>query len=1009
MGQKRRQLQVMPFTALKSKGIPLRTILIVPFVVLMLTAVGLTGYLAFRDGRLAVHDVATQLRGEISSKIQRHLQSYLNTPRLINKINAAALEQGLLASDDVPAMEHYFWEQIQVFDSVTSIYFGNPRGGLVDAGREGAKGTSYVIATDGFTRGPFRKYATDSQGRRVDLLLTVPDFDARSRPWYSRAAKTGRDAWSDIYILFTGQDMAIAASRPVYDTQGGLLGVVSSDIFLSQLSGFLQELKIGKTGEAFIVERSGLLVASSTGEALFSQASSGQSRQRLNAMASGTPLVNSGVGKLTEQFGGLDKIDRSHSYQFSADGQRYLAQVTPLLEGSGLDWLIVVAIPEVDFMARINANARLTLLLILALLVLTVGSGIFGARWLMRPLVHLSHVARNLIQGRAVSPVKHSRIREIAELTHSFNTMTHWLEKSLNDLNREIGEHRQSEERLQNIIEGTQAATWEWQVQSGELRVNERWAEIIGYRLEELLPVTYATWERYVHPEDRVRANDRLKRHFSGELDYYECEVRVRHKQGHWVWVMDRGKLIARTEDGAPLLMVGFHADISQLKESQASLDHLAHHDPLTGQPNRLLLSERMQHAIQRAERHGIPLAVIFIDLDHFKHINDSLGHPIGDQLLQHVALALRSAVRAEDTVARIGGDEFVLLLEEIEGVDNATQVAQKVMALFDRPFMLENQEISVSASLGICLYPRDGRDPDTLLRNADAAMYRAKEAGRNNYHFYTEELTRKSIERVQMENYLRQAIKGEELYLVYQPQVALQSGRVIGVEALIRWRHAQLGMVSPARFIPLAEESGLIHPIGEWVLHTACRQGREWLDQGVDFGRIAINISGRQIQQGRLPEQVKRLLEETGFPADCLELEVTEGFIMRQAEAAIDQLRKLRELGVVLAIDDFGTGYSSLSYLKQLPIHKLKVDQSFVRDIPEDPNDMAITAAVIAMGLSLGLSVIAEGVETGEQVEFLIQHACQEGQGYLFSRPIRAEQLVEFLAQRACNVNPDD
>jgi diguanylate cyclase (GGDEF)-like protein/PAS domain S-box-containing protein len=998
----------MWFAAHKSKGVPLRVILIVPFVLLMLFMVGLTGYLAFRDGRLAVQDVAAQLRNEISSKIQRHLQSYLATPELINRINASVIEQGLLDVNNPVAMERYFWKQIQVFDSVTSIYFGNTRGGLADAGREGADGALYLITTDDFGSGPFRKYAADSQGRRGELLLTVPDFDARSRPWFARAAASGQVAWSDIYILFTGQDLAIAASRPVYDGDGGLLGVVSSDIFLSQLNGFLWELAVGKTGEAFIIERSGLLVASSSGEPLFSGAAQDRPRQRLAASVSANPVVREAVHQLTGQFGELAGLDQGRPYRFSLDGEHYFAQVTPLLEGSGPDWLILVVIPEADFMARINANARLTLMLILLLLGFTVASGILGARWLSRPLLRLGQAANDLIIGQPAGPVGRSRIREIDDLSGSFSTLTRWLEQSLADLNREIGDRRRAEERLQSIIEGTQAATWEWRVPSGELSVNERWAEIIGYRLETLPPVTFATWERYVHPDDLVRSNDLLQRHFSGELDYYECEVRMRHQAGHWVWVLDRGKLISRTEDGAPLLMVGIHVDISQIKESQADLDHLAHHDALTGLPNRLLWTERLDHAIRRAERHDVSLAVIFIDLDNFKHINDSLGHPMGDLLLQKVATALQGILRAEDTIARIGGDEFVLLFEEIAGAEAAIVMARKLMALFDRPFVLDGQEISATASLGICLYPGDGKDPDALLRNADAAMYRAKEAGRNNYHFYTEELTRRSIERVRMENALRQALKTDELHLVYQPQVDLRTGRVVGVEALIRWQHAEMGLVMPDRFIALAEESGLIHPIGEWVLRTACRQGRAWLDRGVEFGRIAINISGRQIQQGLLPQQVRRLLEETGLPAASLELEVTEGFIMRQAEAAIDQLAELRGLGVTLAIDDFGTGYSSLSYLKQLPIHKLKIDRSFVRDIPDDPNDMAITAAVIAMGISLGLTVIAEGVESDAQVDFLCQHDCHEGQGYLFSPPIRAEAMAAFLSARVVAADPD-
>jgi len=678
-------------------------------------------------------------------------------------------------------------------------------------------------------------------------------------------------------------------------------------------------------------------------------------------------------------------------------------------------------------------------------------------------------------------------------------------------------------QRLQDIIEATHVGTWEYNVRTGDFAVNERWAGMLGYALDELAPVSVATWRRLAHPGDRVEAERLLARHFAGELEHYQCELRMRHKHGHWVWVQVRGRLLSRTEAGEPLVIAGTHADvterrqaeerlrlaasvfestdegvvitdaggrildvnrafveitgyareeliggsprllqsgrhdetfyagmwrsiteagrwrgelwnrrkdgslypqwltissvkdeagaithyvgvcsdISQFKRSQEQLDFLAHHDALTGLPNRLLLAERLEHALQRAERRRSQVAVAFLDVDHFKHINDSLGHSTGDELLKSVAQALVAAVRKEDTVARIGGDEFVLVLEDIGAAEEVTAIAAKLMGVFEESFAIEDQEIRVTPSIGICLYPRDGRDPDALLSNADAAMYRSKEEGRNGYHFYTEELTRKAFERVRLENGLRQAVARGELHLHYQPQLDLLSGAIVGVEALLRWRHPELGQISPARFIPLAEDSGLIGPIGRWVLQHACATAREWLDQGLAFGRVAVNIAGPQINSGKLPADVRAVLAETGLPADRLELEITESFIMQQAELAIAQLEELRELGVTLSIDDFGTGYSSLSYLKKLPIDKLKLDQSFVRDIPGDSNDAAISAAVIAMGHSLGLGVLAEGVETEAQLAFLAEHRCAEAQGYLFARPMPASEVSAFLAAR--------
>jgi diguanylate cyclase (GGDEF)-like protein/PAS domain S-box-containing protein len=523
--------------------------------------------------------------------------------------------------------------------------------------------------------------------------------------------------------------------------------------------------------------------------------------------------------------------------------------------------------------------------------------------------------------------------------------------------------------------------------------VNRAFTEITGYEKEEVMG-----------------QNPKILNSGRHDIDFYRTMWQSLEESGRW-----RGEIWDRRKDGGlfPVWQtissvtdengvlshyVSVFTDISHIKHSQEQLDHLAHHDALTDLPNRLLLNERLEQAIRRAERHGSQLAVIFLDLDNFKHINDSLGHPAGDRLLQIVANYLQESIRQEDTVARIGGDEFVVLMEDIGRPANAGIAAEKLMSIFDAPVELEGRDIAVTASLGVSLYPRDGVEPAMLLRNADAAMYRAKAEGRNAYQFYTAELTLNAFERIFLESSLRLAIDREELLLLYQPQVDLGSGKITGVEALVRWQHPELGIVSPVKFIPMAEESGLIFPIGNWVLQNACRQAKTWLDQGLEFGRMAINIAGPQIQRGDLVQQVERALMDTELPARCVELEVTEGFIMREAEHAIKQLKKLGDLGLTLAIDDFGTGYSSLNYLKQLPIHKLKIDQSFVRDIPDDPNDVAISTAVVAMGKSLGLTVIAEGVETKEQEHFLREMGCEEVQGYLYSEPVNAKELEKLL-----------
>jgi diguanylate cyclase (GGDEF)-like protein len=446
---------------------------------------------------------------------------------------------------------------------------------------------------------------------------------------------------------------------------------------------------------------------------------------------------------------------------------------------------------------------------------------------------------------------------------------------------------------------------------------------------------------------------------------------------------------------------IGAFLDITARKQAEEQVRNLAYHDALTGLPNRLLFQDRLALAVAQAHRHRQGLAVLFLDLDRFKVINDSLGHTVGDRLVREVAARLRTCVREGDTVARLGGDEFTLLLPHVGQAVDAAKVAKKVLDLVRIPFDIDARELFVTASMGISLYPDDGVDAETLVKNADTAMYRAKEQGRDLYQLYTPAMNATALERLALESSLRRALSQDELVLHYQPIFDVAAQRVQGVEALLRWHHPELGLVPPADFIPLAEVTGLILPMGPWVLRTACAQARAWQERQPGLS-VAVNLSARQFQEASLVAQVTDALADSGLDPRCLQLEITESSAMQNAQTAIQTLRELKALGVGLSIDDFGTGYSSLSYLKRFPIDTLKIDQSFIRDIGRDPDDAAIASAIIALAHTLKLTVVAEGVETAGQLAFLAAHGCDRSQGYLLSRPLPADRCSELLSAPA-------
>ncbi len=610
-----------------------------------------------------------------------------------------------------------------------------------------------------------------------------------------------------------------------------------------------------------------------------------------------------------------------------------------------------------------------------------------------------------------------ARVMQTEQAKHNFvepielpDGSQHWLETSKIPLRdgqgqivgvlgvfQDITERLQSEERLlqaAKVFESTTDGVVITDAETHIVAVNRAFTEITGYGEAEARGHT-----------PRLLQSGRHDEHF------YQSVWNSIKQTGSWsgeIWNRRKGGEvypewlnISAVRDEAERLTnyVGVFSDLSQVKRSEEELEQLAHYDPLTGLPNRLLFNARLDHALLRVEREGMVLTLLFIDLDHFKIVNDGLGHPTGDKLLQEVAQRLSQAVRSEDTVARLGGDEFVVALEGLENTLRVSNLAEKLLDGLTSPFEIDGNTIFIGASIGISSYPMDGLDGTTLLKNADAAMYSAKEEGRNTYRFYNAEMTRSARERLTLEAHMRRGIVEQEFILHYQPQVDVASGEIVGVEALVRWDHPTSGLIPPARFIPLAEETGLIVPLGDWVLYSACLQAKAWLeDPGMPPLTMAVNLSPRQFRQADLAAHVRSVLDATELPPGMLELEITESAVMGNAEQAAATLQALKELGVMISIDDFGTGYSSLSYLKRFPIDKLKIDQSFIRDIPQDQSDMEIAATIIAMSRNLRLKVLAEGVETEAQLSFLKAQGCDAYQGFLFSRPVPADVLRSML-----------
>jgi len=562
---------------------------------------------------------------------------------------------------------------------------------------------------------------------------------------------------------------------------------------------------------------------------------------------------------------------------------------------------------------------------------------------------------------------------------------------------------RQAEEKYRAIFEDAVVGIFQITPEGRPLSINRALAHMHGFDSPEqfLLEVSDVGSQIFVNPGQMSEMTKDLEQH--SVIHGVEIEIYCRDRTKKWVVANMRA---GRASNGAIAILEGTIEDITDRKNAEQRVQFLAYYDALTGLPNRTLLRDRIATALAGARRRKEKLAVLFLDLDRFKIINDSLGHSIGDLLLQEVAERLKTWVRGQDTVSRVGGDEFVIVLTGIANETNAERAAEKIVNTISTEFSIGGHVLNISCSIGVSIFPRHGTDAEMLIKNADAAMYCAKQNGSKRIQFFTEDLNAQMVERLTLENGLRTALARNEFFLEYQPQADLGTGQLIGFEALLRWRSPTLGLVPPDRFIQIAENCGLIVPIGAWVLRTACLQAHEWQQEGLPAVTIAVNVSAVQFRQDGFRDLINDVLRDTGMAPQTLELELTESLLLTNADVVFSVLQELNEMGVKLAIDDFGTGYSSLSYLKQFRVDKLKIDRSFIRDIGTDPDDAAITAAIISMAKSLNLEVIAEGVETEEQMSFLGLHHCDQIQGYYLSKPLCTKDAREMLRTSSAQIS---
>lgn len=892
--------------------------------------------------------VTTHLRNEVQGRILQFLATYLETAHLVNQINQQAIALGQITWNDLDGLRQHFYSQINTFKTLSTIQVGTANGDYVGILRLENGAPTYEIKS-AETQGNKYVYALDAAGNPTATCIgSSPQYNPLARPWYRQAVANQGPCWSDIYQYSSSASIQLGMMGvvPVYQA-GTLQGVFGCDVALTHISQFLATLNVSSIGASFIIDRSGYLIASSVLQRPFLIQASKATLMHFSMCQH--PLIHMVAAEL-EQYGlCLNSIQDHYQFECEKAGQLYLIDINPIQDDYGLDWLVVTNLPVAELYPRFSSDAQATL---------------------MEAYSSLLRVNQSL-----VNQIKQKQIK---------------LKQSEQDL-------QHSEERWQLALSGTNDGIWDWHIETNEVFFSERWQRMLGYEPGELTQ-HFEEWKQRIHPDDFTATLAAMQAHFERKTDYYVAEYRSLCQDGSYKWVLDRGRALWN-EHGQPVRMVGSRTDITARKEIEAKLTFQAHRDALTGLLNRSALLDYLGQLSQQSS----PFAVLFIDLDNFKVINDSLGHAAGDRFLQGFARAIESLSHPHKyVVARLSGDEFVVILEKVTHSAAAMPAIEHIQETLQQLNHQLGYTIQVTASIGITSTSESNTKTQNLLQDADIAMYAAKHNGGNQYVIFAPQLRRNFFKHLTLEVELRQALSRGEFEVYYQPIISLQTLALVGFEALIRWQHPERGLLSPAEFITVAEDKGLIVPIGYWVIEAACQQLRAWQQDYalcLHSAFMNVNVSVKQFSQPDFVDSIYMLLASIGIAPAHLQLEITESCMMTNTDLARRTLNDLNQRDIQICIDDFGTGYSSLSHLHQFPVQSLKIDRSFIQRIPDDQQAIAVVKAILALSQSLGICVTAEGIENRAQLDQIRSFGCELGQGYLFAKPGNAATISNWLA----------
>jgi diguanylate cyclase (GGDEF)-like protein/PAS domain S-box-containing protein len=959
-------------------------------------AVVLVGFVSLYNSRQATTALASQLRDEISSRIVEHVRLFLDTPHALNAINARAISDDPALADDPEALVQRFQEQIALFPSISSLNFGNTRGGLVNSGREIIDDSRHVIVTDNFEAGRFRKFRVTDQSSAQQEILSLPHFDARERPWYTDAVTAGEEVWSDIFTLFSGRNLAIADSRPVYAPNGDLLGVVSAELFLSRLDQFLQTLDMGTSGLAFILGPAGRVVATSVpaGKKSFSA-----DEKRPDLRECSHPVIQQAARAMLGNSGETAREVRD--LDFKMDGERYFLRITPLHDPHGIDWLTGVILPESDFMGRIEQSNRVNLGITGLAIALIVIAGSIMARRILSPIHSLSQSADELARGKNPRPLRSaSRITEVNQLTASFNAMSEHLQQTVQGLNREIQDRIQTENelkesrdvlaRLTRIIDASINIIFVTTSEGDIEYVNSTFEKITGYSRKEALgqnPRILSSGE--TTPDEYKVLWDTIK---SGES--WRGVFKNKKKDGGFYWANGFISPI-RDEQGEITHFMAIQEDLTEKMASQQQLQYLAEHDHITGIINRVHFVELLDTMLEKMSD-GQVSCLLQVDIDGFKLVNDAFGNSEGDRLLRELAEYLTEKIHQADmvhaiaqssVVGRLSGDEFGILLpmrDQSQGLDTCEAIRKAV----ENTVFLDGR-VRVTVSIGLVLIPEHGTESAELLAKGNAATATAKELGQNRSVLYTQgdaylQQVQSNLEEKQR---IIAALDADLFEPWFQPILHLGTGQIHHYEALARLVERDGTVFSPAAFIPTAERFGLIANIDRMISEKTMRFQALLRSQGHALS-FSLNISGKNLGDPDTLSRIQKTIKETGADPEHIVFELTETAAIRNMKDAVTFVRALKAMGCKFSLDDFGVGFTSFIHLVEMEVDFLKIDGSFISGLSENPRNRILVQTIQDMAHGLGIQTIAEFVDSDETVRLLEAIGVDYAQGYHVGKP---------------------